>query len=99
MQFMVKMTVSLPADLDEATRTDLVNQEREYSQNLQRSGKFVHLWRIVGEHANYSLFDVESNAELHEILTGLPMFPYMTYEITALTDHPNAVHPRCTPTE
>lgn len=97
MHYLVRMTVALPRDLDEATRTELVDREREYSQRLQRSGKFVHLWRIVGEHANYSLFDVDSHAELHEILTSLPMFPYMTFDITALTDHPNAVHTRCAP--
>ncbi|WP_280496657.1 muconolactone Delta-isomerase family protein, partial [Nocardia farcinica] len=30
-------------------------------------------WRIVGEYSNFSIFDVESNDELHDLLSGLPL--------------------------
>src|SRR3546814_17964995 len=60
-------------------------------QQLQRSGKWRHIWRVVGEYANYSIFDVDSNEELHEILTGLPLFPYMRIAVTPLCRHPSSV--------
>ncbi|WP_341351328.1 muconolactone Delta-isomerase family protein [Nocardioides convexus] len=58
---------------------------------MQRGGEWAHLWRIVGQYANISVFDVESNARLHEILSNLPLFAYMRIEVTALTGHPSAI--------
>jgi len=49
------------------------------------------LWRIVGEYANISIFDAESNDELHELLSGLPLFPYMTIKVTPLARHPSSI--------
>jgi muconolactone D-isomerase len=46
---------------------------------------------VVGEYANYSVFDVESHDELHTLLSGLPLFPYMTMQVTPLARHPSAI--------
>lgn len=91
MLFQVRMDVDLPRDLDPAERDAVVARERDYAQELQRGGEWVHLWRIVGQYANISVFDVESNARLHEILSSLPLFPYLRIEVTPLTTHPSAV--------
>ncbi|MDF2471850.1 MAG: catC, partial [Rhodococcus erythropolis] len=53
--------------------------------------KWVHLWRIVGQFSNISIFDVESADELHEILWNLPLFPYMTIEVMPLTKHGSSI--------
>ncbi len=68
------------------------HREKAYSQELQRDGKWPHIWRIVGEYANYSIFDVDSNDELHHILSGLPLFPYMKIHVTPLAMHPSDVN-------
>ncbi|TQK72772.1 MULTISPECIES: muconolactone Delta-isomerase [unclassified Nocardioides] len=91
MLFCVRMDVSIPRDLDPAEREDTVARERAYSQELQRGGEWAHIWRIVGLYSNISIFDVESNARLHEILSNLPLFPYMQIEVTPLTEHPSAI--------
>lgn len=91
MLFQVRMDVDIPRDLDPAEREDVVARERAYSQELQRGGEWPHIWRIVGLYSNISIFDVDSNARLHEILSGLPLFPYMRIEVTALTEHPSAI--------
>ena len=44
----------------------------------------------MGEYANHSIYDVESNDQLHEIFAGFPMFPYMSIRVTPLAQHPNA---------
>jgi muconolactone D-isomerase len=85
------MDVSIPHDLDPDTRADIVRREKAYAEELQRSGKWLHLWRIVGEYANVSIFDVDSNDELHELLSGLPLFPFMTITVTPLAKHPSAI--------
>jgi muconolactone D-isomerase len=89
--FHVHMSVDIPPDLDPEVRADVVAREKAYSQELQRAGRWPHLWRIVGEYANISIFDVESNDELHEVLSGLPLFPYMTITVTPLATHPSAI--------
>ena len=51
-----------------------------------------HIWRIVGEYSNFSVFDVAGNDELHELLSGLPLFPYMDIHVTPLATHPSDVN-------
>jgi muconolactone D-isomerase len=46
----------------------------------------------VGEYSNVSVFDVASNDELHELLAGLPLFPWMDIRVTPLATHPSDVH-------
>jgi muconolactone D-isomerase len=85
------MAVDLPADMPPRARADLLAREKDYSQRLQRAGKWPHIWRIAGRYANLSLFDVEDNDELHELLWDLPLFPYMTIEVTPLSRHPSDI--------
>ena len=92
MLFHVHMHVNLPAELDPQVRDELVGREKAYSQDLQRSGEWPHIWRVVGEYANYSIFDVESNDALHQILSNLPLFPYMDIRVTPLATHPSDVN-------
>jgi len=91
MLFAVRMDVALPADLP--GREELLAREKAYCQELQRAGKWPHLWRVVGEYANLSVFDVADNAELHELLWNLPLFRYMRVSVTPLTTHPSALTP------
>jgi muconolactone D-isomerase len=85
------MDVNLPADMPAGVADEIKAREKAYSQTLQRSGKWRHIWRVVGEYANYSIFDVADNAELHDILTQLPLFPYMKISVTPLCRHPSSV--------
>ncbi|RDL53023.1 Muconolactone Delta-isomerase [Ensifer sp. M14] len=91
MLFHVRMDVNIPGDLPQTELADVIAREKAYSQDLQKSGKWRHIWRIVGQYANYSVFDVKDNAELHEILSGLPLFKFMDIEVTPLVRHPSAV--------
>jgi len=92
MLFHVRMDVRIPHDMDPAERAQTVAREKAYSQELQRSGKWPHIWRIVGEYSNFSIFDVESNDELHQIISGLPLFPYLDIHVTPLAQHPSDIH-------
>jgi muconolactone D-isomerase len=38
------------------------------------------------------VFDAESNDELHNMLSGLPLFPYMEISVTPLAKHPSDVN-------
>ena len=51
----------------------------------------LHLWRHAGRYANTSIFDVESPQELHDILSALPLFPFMDITVTPLCRHPSSI--------
>lgn len=91
MMFLARMDVRFPDHLTAEQIADFQVREKAYSRQLQESGKMAGIWRIVGEYANHSLFDVESNDELHGILSGFPMYPYMSIKVTALAQHPNSI--------
>lgn len=91
MLFLVRMDVDIPRDIAPQVADDIKAREKAYAQELQRSGKWAHLYRVVGEYANYSIFDVESNDELHTILSGLPLFPFMKIKVTPLAKHPSSI--------
>ncbi|MGL5631181.1 MAG: muconolactone Delta-isomerase [Azovibrio sp.] len=91
MLYLVHMLVNIPIDLDPAEARQIKAEEKAYSQSLQRDGRWPHIWRVVGQYANYSIFDVESNDELHQLLSGLPLFPYMEITVTPLAPHPSAI--------
>jgi muconolactone D-isomerase len=91
MLFHVTITVRIPHDVDPEKIKRLGAQEHERAAELQRQGKWLHLWRVVGQWANVSIFKVESPIELHEILESLPLHPYMEVDVKALCRHPGAL--------
>jgi muconolactone D-isomerase len=85
------MDVRIPTGSVQKQMDEIKAREKAYSQELQRDGRWVHLWRVVGEYANYSVFDVSSNDELHQLLSALPLFPYMEIHVTPLAQHPSSI--------
>lgn len=92
MLFQVEMDVNVPLDYDSAKFEALKTAERARFQELQRAGTWRHIWRVVGAYANVSIFDVEGNAQLHDILMSLPLYPFMDIRVTALCRHPSSLH-------
>ncbi len=92
MLFHVTMDVRIPHDADPARIETLKAEEKARAHELQRAGIWRHLWRVAGRYSNVSIFDVPGNAELHDILSGLPLFPFMDVTVTALCRHPSSIH-------
>ena len=92
MLFMVEMQVNIPRDFDADEAARLKAAERACFQEFQAAGTWRHIWRGAGHYANVSIFDVESNAQLHDLLLGLPLYPFMTMKVTALCRHPSSLH-------
>ena len=91
MLYLVHMVVNVPTDMPADEFAALKEIEKNYSQELQRDGRWAELWRVVGQYANYSIFDVAGNDELHEILSSLPLFPFMDVTVTPLATHPSRI--------
>jgi muconolactone D-isomerase len=91
MLYCAMMEVNIPTDMDPVTLDKLRLAERDRAIEMQKSGKFVHLWRIAGRPANISIFDCESHDELHALLSSLPMFAYFKIQIIPLAKHPSSI--------
>jgi muconolactone D-isomerase len=91
MLFMVEMDLSVPLDFDKDEFERLKAVEKTRAQELQDSGTWRHLWRVAGRYSNVSIFDVPSTDVLHEIMMGLPLYPFMEVKVTALCRHPSSV--------
>jgi len=92
MIFKVEMDVNVPRGFDPAEFERLKAAEKLRFQDLQKLGNWRHIWRVVGKYSNVSIFDVQDNAELHDILVGLPLFPFMDVRVIALCRHPSSLH-------
>jgi muconolactone D-isomerase len=92
MLFHVHIAVRVPRDIPPETIKQLGAREHERAAELQRQGKWLHLWRIAGQWANISIFRVEGPGELHAILESLPLHPFMDVQVTALCQHPGALN-------
>jgi muconolactone D-isomerase len=91
MLFKVEMQVNIPSSLPQAQADEIKAKEKAYSQRLQREGKWPYIWRVVGQYANVSIFNVADNQELHELLTALPLYPYMEITVQPLCLHPSSI--------
>jgi muconolactone D-isomerase len=91
MLYCVRMDVRPPHDIDPERFEALKSKEKARAQELQRAGKWPHLWRVAGQYANISVFDVADHEELHDILMSLPLFPFMDITVIPLARHPSAI--------
>ena len=91
MLYHMRMDVHPPHGTDPGAFDRLRAEEKARAEDLQRQGKWVHLWRIAGQYANILVFDVESHDELHAILSTLPLFPFMEISVTPLARHPSPI--------
>lgn len=89
--FHVQMTVRLPHEMPSSVAENLKAEEKRVAQRLQEQGEWRHLWRVAGRYANVSVFDVDSPARLHEIISGLPLFPFMEIEVVPLCRHASSI--------
>ena len=91
MLFKVDMTVNIPYGMPANEIEEIKSREKAYSQQVQRDGKWRHIWRVAGQYANVSIFDVDDAEELHRILMALPLYPFMDIRVEALCRHPSSI--------
>lgn len=88
MEFLVRVEVRLPAELAAEAREELTAREVARGKALQAAGSIVRIWRIPGRHANVAVWRAADPTELHELLTSLPLHPWMEIDVQALALHP-----------
>ncbi len=88
MEFLVRIDVRTPHDLDPEKLAALQAAEAMRARELVEGGSLRRIWRIPGRRSNISLYEAEDATALHAALASLPLFPYLDIEVQALATHP-----------
>lgn len=89
MEFLVSVEVLWPPDGDPDQRARLVAAEGERAAELAAEGTIKRLWRIPGRWANWGLWEAADATALHEALSSLPLFPWLSVAVHPLAQHPS----------
>lgn len=88
MEFLVHITVALPGDMDDGERDALLAAERRRGEELVAAGSIQAIWRIPGGLRNVGVWEAADATELHELIASLPLYRWLTAEVTPLAVHP-----------
>ncbi|MDX6592686.1 MAG: hypothetical protein QOJ13_1882 [Gaiellales bacterium] len=88
MEFLVHISVAMPADMPKQEWEALVAAERDRGLELVASGNIKSIWRIPGGWKNVGIWEAADATELDELLSSLPAYPWITADVTALAIHP-----------
>jgi muconolactone D-isomerase len=86
-EFLARIEQDIPPDTDPARFAAVKAAEGVRGRGLVDAGKLRRIWRIPGRRAVDALYDVDGPDELHDILSSLPLYPWMDIEVTALGSH------------
>lgn len=84
MKFLVLWQIELSMVSAEMARA--IGRMPEYGARLQREGKVVARYHVVGAHGGAWIYDVQSHEEFERLLGRAPVFNYATYTVHALAD-------------
>jgi muconolactone D-isomerase len=90
LKFLVHVTIEFPPDMEPDTRQRLLEAESDRGLELMNAGKLVDIWRVPGRFANVSLYEVVDATELHDLITSLPLWPWIQTDVQPLAQHPLA---------
>ncbi|MBS1881336.1 MAG: muconolactone Delta-isomerase family protein [Actinobacteria bacterium] len=90
MEFMVEIAVALPPSMDSDERSALLSRELGRGRELVAAGSIRSIWRVPGGLRNVGIWEAEDATELHALIESLPLYPWLTAEVTPLARHPLA---------
>lgn len=88
MEFLVRQSNGLPVDMPDDERQAVRKAERARAMELRAEGILVRLWRVPGSTDSIGLYNAPDATALHDALTSLPAYPWMTMKVEALATHP-----------
>ena len=92
MEFLVEFEVEVPAGTPDAEVERHQRAESAAAAKLAEEGHLVRLWRrpLVGDGTTaIGLYRAFSQAQLEDLLAGLPLADWLRVTVTPLEAHPN----------
>ena len=90
-EYLVSIELGDTRGIDENSMAELRSAEWVRGQELRARGTLKRIWRIPGRDANVGIWTANNATELHEAITSLPLYPWMTVTVTELATHPQEV--------
>ncbi|MGI8393121.1 muconolactone Delta-isomerase [Leucobacter sp. W1038] len=87
-EFLVNIQIEWPHGILEDEVHRLSVEERTMAADLAQKGHLVRMWRVPGRRENWGLWRAENATQLHEILSALPVWPFMSVKVQELAVHP-----------
>ncbi len=87
-EYLVRISVHLPADMAANQRAALADAERRRGSELIAVGAITRIWRLPGRSANVGIWRADSATELHQLISSLPLHPWMIVDVEAIAFHP-----------
>jgi muconolactone delta-isomerase len=88
-EFLVTVTVSVPPGTAAQTVADTDDGEARRAHDLAAQGHLLRLWALPGAGRALGLWRARDAGQLQEILSSLPVAPWMAVDITPLSPHPS----------
>ncbi|GAB1361114.1 hypothetical protein MASR1M32_03500 [Rhodobacter sp.] len=92
MEFLVNIKIKWPEGMDPAEIERISVEEREMAKILRAERKMLRMWRVPARRENWGLWQADDATHLHQIISALPVWPYMDVNVLPLAYHP--VDPR-----
>ena len=92
MEFLVEFEVEVPAGTPDAEVEQRGRAESDAAANLAENGHLIRLWRrpLLGDGTTaIGLYRAFSQAQLDDLLAGLPLAEWLRVTVTPLESHPN----------
>ena len=92
MEFLVEFEVEVPAGTPDAEVEQRQRAESAAAAKLAEDGHLVRLWRrpLLGDGTTaIGLYRAFSQAQLEDLLAGLPLADWLRVTVTPLEAHPN----------
>lgn len=86
-EFLVEIEIELPPSTPDDERAALLAAEAARGRELRDAGSIVRMWRVPGRRANVGIWSAADASELHEAISSLPLFPWMSVQVRPLADH------------
>ena len=88
MRYLLNNHVRLPGEWSQEQRAEIFSREVDAAVELMHRKVLRRTFRVVGQMANYSIWEAETPEMLHEVLQALPIYPFMTISVTPIIKHP-----------
>lgn len=88
MEFLVRIEYAIPPDVDDVAVASLREAELQCGLELRERGAIRRIWRVPGRRASVGIWSADDASNLHDLLTSLPLHPWMDVVVEPLAVHP-----------